>query len=171
LIKIYCIQSGFKDSRVQGVREVRTNMTKDNEKTKHTGVFDVHAVNEEEPDFSSTLKMSRRTFVGKISTSQHAYLEIMGEQERVLLGEDDAVIGRIPDCDIQLEAENVSRKHARILYQNEEYQIEDLGSTNGIYVNGIKIQKCILRDHDVIEIGDVKMLFIEEKIRQDHEWE
>jgi pSer/pThr/pTyr-binding forkhead associated (FHA) protein len=146
-------------------------MTEDNEKTKRTGLFDVHAVNEEEPGFSSTLKISRKAFIGEISTSQHAYLEIMEEQDRVLLGEDDAVIGRVPDCDIQLHAENVSRKHARIFYRNEEYQIEDLGSTNGIYVNGIKIQKCILRDHDVIEIGDVKMLFIEEKIRQDHEWE
>jgi hypothetical protein len=171
LTKIYCIESGFEDSRVKGGRQVRTNMTKDNEKTKRTAVFDVHAVNEETSGFSSTLKISRKTFTGKISTSQHAYLEIMGEQERVLLGEDDAVIGRIPDCDIQLQAGNVSRKHARILYFNEEYQIEDLGSTNGIYVNGIKIQKCILRDHDVIEIGDVKMLFLEEKIRQDHEWE
>jgi pSer/pThr/pTyr-binding forkhead associated (FHA) protein len=146
-------------------------MAKDNEKTKRTGLFDIHSVNEERTGFSSTQKMSHKTFIGKISTSQHAYLEIVGEQERVLLGEDDAVIGRIPDCDIQLQVGNVSRKHARILYRNEEYQIEDLGSTNGIYVNGIKIQKCILRDHDVIEIGDVKMLFLEEKIRQDHEWE
>ncbi len=146
-------------------------MTKDDEKTKRTGVLDVHAVNEEDPGFSSTLEMSHDTFVGKISTSQHAYLEIMGKNERILLGENDAVIGRVPDCDIQLHDENVSRKHGRIFYRNEEYQIEDLGSTNGIYVNGIRIQRCILRDHDIIEIGDVKMLFMEERIRQDHGWE
>jgi pSer/pThr/pTyr-binding forkhead associated (FHA) protein len=59
--------------------------------------------------------------------------------------------------------------HARIIYRNEEYQIEDLGSTNGVYVNGIKVEKCILREQDVIEIGGVKILFVEEKIRQDHD--
>ena len=61
--------------------------------------------------------------------------------------------------------DNVSRKHARIIYRNEEYQLEDLGSTNGIYVNSIKVAKCILRDQDLLDIGGIKMLFCEEKAR------
>ena len=134
-------------------------MSKDSEKTIRTG-------DKEQSRFSSTLELSRETFMGKIPTTQHACLEIMGEEkERVLLGEDEVIIGRVPDCDIQLLVDNVSRKHARILYRNEEYQIEDLGSTNGVYVNGIKVEKCILREHDIIEIGCMKILFVEEKIR------
>jgi pSer/pThr/pTyr-binding forkhead associated (FHA) protein len=94
----------------------------------------------------------------------------MGEKkERIYLGENEVVIGRIPDCDIQLLVDNVSRMHARIIYRNEEYQIEDLDSMNGVYVNGIKVEKCILREHDIIEIGGVKILFVEEKVRQDHD--
>ncbi|MFC1820351.1 FHA domain-containing protein [Thermodesulfobacteriota bacterium] len=91
----------------------------------------------------------------------------MGKKgKKIILGEEEVIIGRIPDCDIQLLVENVSREHARIIYRNEEYQIEDLGSTNGIYLNGIKVQKCILRDNDLIEIGGVKIQFGEEKIIQ-----
>jgi pSer/pThr/pTyr-binding forkhead associated (FHA) protein len=145
-------------------------MRKDKEKTIHTKGINLSAYKKGKAGFSSTLEMSPKTFIGKIPTTQYAYLEVMGEKkERVILGEEEIVIGRIPDCDIQLLVENVSRMHARIIYRNEEYQIEDLGSTNGVYVNGIKVEKCILREQDVIEIGGVKILFVEEKIRQDHD--
>lgn len=116
--------------------------------------------------FSSTLEISRKTFIGKIPSKQHAFLEIIGgDPGKLELGENEVIIGRVPECDIQLSVENVSRKHGRILYVNEEYTIEDMGSTNGIYVNGIKVAKCILRNQDLIEIGGVKILFNEGKIR------
>ena len=117
--------------------------------------------------FSSTLEISPKTFVGKIPSKQHAFLEIIGATPGKLeLGEsEEVVIGRTPDCHIQLLVENVSRKHARIIYINEEYKIEDMGSTNGIYINGIKVEKCSLRDQDLLEIGGVKILFSEGKIR------
>ena len=104
--------------------------------------------------------------IGKIPSKQHAFLEMLGgEPGNLELGENEVVIGRVPDCDIQLMVENVSRKHARIFYVNEEYKIEDMGSTNGIYVNGIKVEKCSLRNQDLIEIGGVKIIFNEGKIR------
>jgi pSer/pThr/pTyr-binding forkhead associated (FHA) protein len=145
-------------------------MDNEKEKTIRTKSIDIRTYKKEKTGFSSTLEMSPKTFIGKIPTTQHAYLEIMGEKkERIYLGENEVVIGRIPDCDIQLLIDNVSRMHARIIYRNEEYQIEDLDSMNGVYVNGIKVEKCILREHDIIEIGGVKILFVEEKVRQDHD--
>ena len=147
-------------------------MKEDSEKTIRVDLEESQTIDKGPTGFSRTLEIARETFIGKIPTEQHAYLELMGDKhEKIMLGENEAVIGRIPDCDVQLMVENVSRKHARILYRNEEYQIEDLGSTNGVYVNGIKVEKCILRKHDIVEIGGVKMLFVEEKIRQDHECE
>jgi pSer/pThr/pTyr-binding forkhead associated (FHA) protein len=144
-------------------------MPEDIEKTRVKKKSNLETADKERVGFSSTLEMSQRTFIGKIPTTQHAYLEVMGEKkEKVILGEEEAIIGRVPDCDVQILVENVSREHARVVYRNEEYHIEDLGSTNGIYVNGIKVERCILRKHDIIEIGGVKILFIEEKIRQDH---
>jgi hypothetical protein len=118
--------------------------------------------------YSRTMEISRGTFIGEITSKQHAFLEVMDEpNQKYELGEEEIIIGRLPECDIQLAANNVSRRHARLMFRNEEYQIEDLNSTNGIYVNGIRIEKCILRNHDLLDIGGVKILFNEEKIRQD----
>jgi len=142
-------------------------MAENDDKTVRAEDLNLKTCEKEESGFAGTIEMSRKTFVGKIQATQHAFLEIMGEMERrIELKEDEVIIGRIPECDIQLLVENVSRKHASIMYNNEEYQIQDLGSTNGIYVNGIKVERCILRDHDLIEIGGVKIFFCEEKIRQ-----
>ncbi|MFC1869198.1 FHA domain-containing protein [Thermodesulfobacteriota bacterium] len=147
-------------------------MDKNNNKTIYSAKPDYKTSPEEEFGFSTTAGIDRKTFIGEISTKQHAFLEISGPEEgrkRIGLEKAEVTIGRIPDCEIQLLVENVSRRHARILFRNEEYQIEDLGSKNGIYVNGIKVEKCILRKHDIIEIGGVKILFVEEEIRRDHE--
>ncbi len=124
---------------------------------------------EEESGFATTVEVFRKTTFGEIPIKQRAYLEVMGlddNKEVIELGEEEVIIGRSPECGIQLSFKNVSRMHARIFLSNEEYQIEDLNSTNGIYVNGIKVVKCLLRDHDQIEIGKVKILFNEEKMLQ-----
>ena len=147
-------------------------MDKNNNKTTYSGKPDCNTPHEEEFGFSTTEAIDRETFIGEISTKQRAFLEIIGPEKKgkhIELEKAEVTIGRGPDCEIQLLVENVSRRHARILYYNEEYLIEDLGSKNGIYINGIKVEKCILRKHDIIEIGGVKILFVEEKTRRDHE--
>jgi len=116
--------------------------------------------------FDTTDEIPRAKFATIMPISQRAYLEITGSEEKdgiFDLSEREVVIGRSPECDIQLGVQNVSRKHARVLLQNEEYLIEDLGSTNGVFVNGIKVAKCVLRANDQIEIGGVKLVFNEEK--------
>lgn len=123
-------------------------------------------------NFSSTEAIDRNVFMDDISTGQHAFLEIISPDEirqKIKLDYAETTIGRIPDCRIQLPVENVSRRHATIIYSGEEYRIEDSGSKNGIYVNGIRVEKCILRKNDIIEIGGVKMLFIEEDSRLHNE--
>lgn len=141
-------------------------MSKDSEKTIRSDKTKIETIVDGKTAFSSTQELPRKTFVGKIPTTQHAFLKVLQENGRDFdLNEDEVIIGRIPECQVPLPVENVSRKHARIIYRNEEYQLEDLGSTNGIYVNGIKIAKCILRDQDLLEIGGVKILFCEEKVR------
>jgi len=118
---------------------------------------------------STTTKLSRETFVEEIAVKQRACLEIIGfgEENKVIeLGEEEVIIGRTPECGICLSIENVSRRHSRVIFRNEEYFVEDLGSTNGTYVNGIKIVKCVLRNSDQINIGRVKILFTEDKTLQ-----
>jgi hypothetical protein len=65
----------------------------------------------------------------------------------------EIVIGRSSDLDMVLVEEMVSRKHARIAVQNGVITIEDLGSTNGTFVNGEKVQRGTLAEGDRVLIG------------------
>src|SRR6476619_1370704 len=65
----------------------------------------------------------------------------------------EIVVGRSSDLDMVLVEEMVSRKHARIAYENDEIIIEDLGSTNGTFVNGEKIKRAQLKEGDRVLIG------------------
>jgi len=144
-------------------------MMKKTEKTVHTDQIDNKSKYDEGFLHSTTTEISRETFVGQIPIKQRACLEIIGfdEENKVIeLGEEEVIIGRIPECGICLAVDNVSRQHARVIFRNEEYFVEDLDSTNGTYVNGIKIVKCVLRNSDQINIGGVKILFTEEKTLQ-----
>jgi two-component system, cell cycle response regulator len=69
------------------------------------------------------------------------------------------VIGRGLDADIRLEDEGVSRQHAQVIAPHDgDPIIEDLGSSNGTFVNGQPIEKHALKDGDKIQIGSVSIL-------------
>ncbi|HYO96900.1 MAG TPA: FHA domain-containing protein [Polyangiaceae bacterium] len=65
----------------------------------------------------------------------------------------EIIVGRSSELDMVLVEEMVSRRHARIALEDDVITIEDLGSTNGTFVNGEKIQKSPLREGDRILIG------------------
>jgi len=75
-------------------------------------------------------------------------------------------LGRNDDCTVPLDLTNVSRHHAQLTCRGEEYAVEDLNSTNGTSVNGIKISRCVLRNNDVIGIGTARILFLQQKARK-----
>jgi pSer/pThr/pTyr-binding forkhead associated (FHA) protein len=71
-------------------------------------------------------------------------------------------IGRTMDNDIVLPDSYVSRKHAKISFENDAYFIEDTGSTNGTYLNGNDIRgkgKQPLKDGDEIQLGTTAFKF------------
>jgi hypothetical protein len=70
-----------------------------------------------------------------------------------LIENQEIVIGRSSDLDMVLVEEMVSRRHARIMLEDGVISIEDLGSTNGTFVNGEKIQRGVLKEGDRILIG------------------
>ena len=70
----------------------------------------------------------------------------------------EIVVGRSSDLDMVLVEEMVSRKHARIAYENEAIVIEDLGSTNGTLLNGEAVVEPIrLRPGDRVQFGQTVM--------------
>ncbi len=67
------------------------------------------------------------------------------------------IIGREPINDIMFANPEVSRRHARLTKRNQEqtYALEDLGSTNGTYVNGRRLDTAVLlKDGDIIDLGE-----------------
>lgn len=80
-----------------------------------------------------------------------------GEADFPLL--DELTIGRDADNSIWLDDEDVSRRHARVFLKDRAALVEDLGSTNGIYCNGEKIEKIRdLRPGDILMVGSNKLL-------------
>ena len=79
---------------------------------------------------------------------------------RVPLGAEACVLGRSSKCDVQLDQESVSRNHARIQRQRNNYVIRDLGSTNGTYVNDELVDEVVLRDGDQLKVGRTIFKFI-----------
>lgn len=73
---------------------------------------------------------------------------------RYKLGEGDYIIGRRSDCQIFVPDMRVSRQHARIRREDQQWAIEDLGSNNGTYVNGQRVQSGVLHDQDEIVIAN-----------------
>jgi phage shock protein A len=69
-------------------------------------------------------------------------------------------IGRAADNDIQVEARFVSRYHAAVMAGPSQTVIEDLGSTNGLLVNGRRVSRHLLRDGDVVRIGKSRFRFM-----------
>lgn len=85
------------------------------------------------------------------------------------LREGSLLIGRLPDCDVRLADSLVSRMHARISVQAGSVVVEDLHSSNGVYVNGQRVShSAVLREGDRILIGTTEFSLFESRdsIRQ-----
>ena len=69
------------------------------------------------------------------------------------------LIGRSKDCDVQLTDPNVSRRHAELRQEGASYWIVDLGSTNGIEVNGRRLRRAKLEHGDRVTLGSTEIVF------------
>jgi diguanylate cyclase (GGDEF)-like protein len=86
--------------------------------------------------------------------------------KRFPLDRPEFVVGRGNDCDIQVDRDSVSRRHAKIYCDGgdtsdlDAWKVLDLGSTNGSYVNDEPIQEAALRDGDFLKIGAAIFKFL-----------
>ena len=122
-----------------------------------------------EIQFTNTIPLSRKTLFREDQETFHSFLEVLDDKgnksSEYLLGPAECRIGRTEQCEVQLLINHVSRMHAKVIHRDNEFIIEDLMSTNGLFINGIHVSQCILRDGDIIEIGEAKIRYAEEKIR------
>ena len=106
------------------------------------------------------------------SKSFFPYIEVKsgltsGEKYEFIEEFEEIILGRSPDCDIQIPHKSVSKNHAKIVKRGREFEIIDLNSSNGTYVNGVKIEGSVkLKDRDEIILGQgeeknkIKIIFI-----------
>ncbi|MEY2676731.1 MAG: hypothetical protein RL510_751 [Actinomycetota bacterium] len=78
---------------------------------------------------------------------------------RFLLDTDLSKAGRHPNADIFLDDVTVSRKHAEFSRQGKSFEVRDLASLNGTYLNGVRIDSATLSNGDEVQIGKFKLTF------------
>jgi predicted component of type VI protein secretion system len=76
-----------------------------------------------------------------------------------LLIADLTVAGRHPEADIFLDDVTVSRRHAEFLRHGKAFQVRDLGSLNGTYFDGVRIDTAILTDGSEVQVGKFRLTF------------
>ena len=69
-------------------------------------------------------------------------------------------IGRHPDSDIFLDDVTVSRRHAEVTLDGRQYVLSDVGSLNGTYVDGDRIESEVLREGAQIQVGKFRLVFV-----------
>jgi pSer/pThr/pTyr-binding forkhead associated (FHA) protein len=78
-----------------------------------------------------------------------------GQRRSFSVTRDITVIGRREDCDLRIPLGDVSRKHCRVLMDGDVIRVEDLGSSNGTFRNGERIQQAELGAGDTLQVGPV----------------
>ena len=79
--------------------------------------------------------------------------------KHTLLDRSPIIVGRDPDCDLCINDETVSSQHARVIYEDGAYYVEDLSSCNGTRINGVRIKGQTLDNSDILQVGGIELLF------------
>jgi pSer/pThr/pTyr-binding forkhead associated (FHA) protein len=87
---------------------------------------------------------------------------------RFLLDADVTTVGRHPDADIFLDDVTVSRRHAEFLRHGTAFQVKDLGSLNGTYFDGVRIDTALLSDGAEVQVGKFRLTFYASRLDLAH---
>jgi type II secretory pathway predicted ATPase ExeA len=75
------------------------------------------------------------------------------------------IIGRTPDNEIQIDSKYVSRHHCQLTVTAEGTLLEDLNSTNGVFLKGKRVRRHLLHDGDVLVVGKHELMYVDERSR------
>ena len=85
-------------------------------------------------------------------------VEEEGRRSEVCVGDRSVSVGRAPDNGVRLQSTRVSRHHCRIEFEGQGGWVTDLGSANGLSVNGERVQRAFLRSGDELELGGARLV-------------
>jgi pSer/pThr/pTyr-binding forkhead associated (FHA) protein/tetratricopeptide (TPR) repeat protein len=112
----------------------------------------LHSLADEASPLDSAAQPPRLVIVGKFMAGRE-----------FLLDRPSLVIGRTSENDIVIEHKSISRHHARIVREGNQYYAVDLESANGVRVNGVDHDRVLLTSGDQIELGQVQLRFVTEQ--------
>ncbi len=104
-----------------------------------------------------------------VDDSMLTQLEVRSDGEQIALQTyplGRIIVGRSPDNEVYVKSKFVSRHHAQIVTDEQGCIIEDLNSTNGVYLGERQIKKHRLRDGDVVTIGDHELIYTDLRKRE-----
>lgn len=115
------------------------------------------------PDFRQRLDMVHNVLTSlpdQLPVAGPALVVLTQAQPRVVPLSGPMLVGASSDSDLRLDCPCVSRRHGCIRPVEEDWLVEDMQSTNGVFVNGRKIVFKLLSDGDVLQFGSVLVLFL-----------
>jgi NADPH-dependent 2,4-dienoyl-CoA reductase/sulfur reductase-like enzyme/Fe-S-cluster-containing hydrogenase component 2/CRP-like cAMP-binding protein len=97
----------------------------------------------------------------KLVPIPHANVQIAASEIPLshLRGRDTVTIGRDPAMSVKIEHRSVSRRHVEIMRQRKQYELRDIGSSNGTFINAVRLDRDsvhVLQPQDVLRLGDVQ---------------
>lgn len=112
-------------------------------------------------DFDDETNVQGQVQEPKIVRRDRAFLIVLAGQrfgEMFRIGEGEVIVGRGRDAKIRFEDDGMSRAHAKIVSDGDQVEIIDLGSRNGTFCNGERIDRKALADGDKLQIGSTTIL-------------
>ncbi len=167
--KVQVAPADYKEIQGQGLEQVVTEL--ESEATKHAETHDYLLMgpvtvrfSEDPEETPGMLSVAASRKKGKVApalsaaaSATHPIIDVGGE--KWLLTEDVTVLGRSSKADITVDDAGVSRKHVELRITPDGVILTDLGSTNGTFVEGHKVDAATLLDGNQITIGRTRILF------------
>ncbi|MBV9484558.1 MAG: DUF3662 and FHA domain-containing protein [Frankiaceae bacterium] len=132
--------------------------------TVGTGVFKIHSrvaapEGQAAVPVPATSPGPRPAPAGTLPRRPRLIVSTGAEESAYFLSHPVTMIGRAAESDVRLDDSGVSRRHAELRYANRQVELVDLGSTNGVTVNGTPAARAMLQDGDRIDIGATPIIF------------
>lgn len=127
---------------------------------KHENNNNTESIREYEADITEEISEKILMQFKKILPGKRGLLVAKGPNigDEFYIEKDEFIIGRSPESDVLLDDITVSRKHALLIKDGDNYRLLDADSLNGSYLNGNIVEEAILSNGDRIQIG--KYIFI-----------
>lgn len=113
-------------------------------------------------EFEQTVRVSAtKTFLPTSMVRRDIFSQIKGPgaPQTIVIQHDITIMGRSQDATVRFYSTRVSRKHVKLTHSGPDLICTDLDSHNGLFLNGIKVYSCALRDGDTVQIGDIVLMF------------